>query len=192
MSLRDEINSVKRTKEEYERIQSEERSSTRNRKAIGCYNGLKAKLEYLLKDAASKGQIDKGVISGTLVFSLIYIDDDSRDGFHTAGMSDSYLRVDHKRNIKGFLGITKSGFKVTPEDPDFITEVYNYLVDYANQNGILLGELYIQESSTERSRNKTKKSSITKHKADKKGFFVKTETIYQPEFRYAIDYSMHV
>ncbi len=173
MSLRDEINRVAKTSSEYEKEQEQKvkKAEQETNERIG--GPFIHKLEVLLKNAASQGKINKGILSGTLTF-----DKNLPSTYKTCG---AYLPPNiEKIRVHRGLGIfvNKEVTKVTVTPTKEILIAYEVLKKYACKENITLSDLYIIDSDG--------------YTYNKRKITIIDESRYGKDFVYAVDYSMMI
>lgn len=182
MSLRDEIKKEAKTESEYN--QEQQAIKDKKRKEADERNGqaLIDKLKFLLKDAASKGRISRGQISGTLRFESEIVDDNGAvDGWRYIG-TNLPPHKETRTTYRG-LGINRSiynekGTKTTVTPTEDIWGAYSILKEYAINENITLSDLYIIDSDG----CKYRKITAT----------VKEGIIAVKQFIYAVDFYMNI
>ena len=179
MSLCDEINRVAKTSAEYDKEQEQKAKTARREEDERNGKRLIYKLEVLLKEAASKGKINRGRLSGTLTFdNKMTIKDDGPDGFQYVG-ANLPPHTETRRVHRGLgIFVNEEVDKITVTPTQAILGAYEVLKEFAYKENITLSDLYIIDSDG-CTYNSTKVTV-----ADKK-FGHKT-------FVYAVDYSMMV
>ena len=184
MSLKDEINIVKRSKKDVEVEEKERMTIVRNNTISTKGKAMIKKLKKQLLEDANKGKAVNDVLSGRLEFTEITgNDDNASDGWGWFGVDiRPQLKIETVKEYKKF-SFTKYDFvqQLSFSLHKDILDVFDYLKTYADSEKITLGKLYLYNSKT-----KSYYKDLTP--------IIKNqdEVLYAAHFVYAVDYSINL